>query len=317
MHYIEELAGGAAFRWSPLDTEKKQRVNILAMGDVGSTLLIGLTLLGGDRIDSIGIWDINENNALRFEQEINQIAYPFEYNKLPAVEAIDESRLFDCDVFVFCASRGIPSLGENVADVRMAQFEGNRPIVEKYAELAVRSGFKGLFAVVSDPVEPLCKAALMKGLYPEQIQGYGLGVMNSRAAYYAKKDKRFARFLTEGRAFGPHGSGLVIADSINDYDDGLSRELTTLAAEANLRARETGYKPYIAPALSSGAISLLLTISGDWHYSSVYLGNSEKGAFMGIKNRMGPDGTIIEKIPLPDKLFDRIRESYEELCRII
>ncbi len=317
MHYIEELARGTAFRWSPLDTEKKQRVNILAMGDVGSTLLIGLALLGGDRIDSIGIWDINENNALRFEQEINQIAYPFEYNKLPAVEAIDESRLFDCDVFVFCASRGIPSLGENVADVRMAQFEGNRPIVEKYAELAVRSGFKGLFAVVSDPVEPLCKAALMKGLYPEQIQGYGLGVMNSRAAYYAKKDKRFARFLTEGRAFGPHGSGLVIADSINDYDDGLSRELTTLAAEANLRARETGYKPYIAPALSSGAISLLLTISGDWHYSSVYLGNSEKGAFMGIKNRMGPDGTIIEKIPLPDKLFDRIRESYEELCRII
>jgi len=317
MHYIEELAEVAAFCWSPLDTEKKQRVSILAMGDVGSTLLIGLALLGGERIDSIGIWDINENNALRFEQEINQIAYPFEYNKLPAVEAIDESRLFDCDVFVFCASRGVPSVGENVTDVRMAQLEGNRPIVEKYAELAVRRGFRGLFAVVSDPVEPLCKAALMKGLYPEQIQGYGLGVMNSRAAYYAKKDKRFARFLTEGRAFGPHGSGLVIADSINDYDDGLSKELTTLAAEANLRARETGYKPYIAPALSSGAISILLTISGDWHYSSVYLGNREKGAFMGVKNRMGTDGIVIEKIPLPDKLFARIRDSYEELCRII
>lgn len=317
-HYIEELEeAGAAFNWSPVNVEKKQRVHILAMGDVGSTLLIGLVLLGSDLIEDIGIWDMNEKVAIRFEQEINQIAFPFEYNKLPRVEVIREDRLFDCDVFVFCASRGVPPVGENVGDVRMAQFEGNRPIIEKYAEFSVERGFKGLFAVVSDPVEPLCKAAVLKGVSPEQIQGYGLGVMNSRAAYYAKKDKRFAGFLTEGRAFGPHGSGLVIANSLTDYDDGVSRELTTLAAEANLRAREMGYKPYIAPALSSGAISLLLTISGEWHYSSVYLGNAEKGAFMGVRNRMGTNGIVIERVPLPNKLFERIKASYEDLCRII
>lgn len=317
-HYIEELdETGGSFNWSPVNTEKKQRVNILAMGDVGSTLLMGLVLLGSDLIESIGIWDINEKTAARFEQEINQIAFPFDYDKLPHVEVIGEDRLFDCDVFVFCASRGVPPVGENVIDVRMAQFEGNRPIVEKYAELAVRRDFKGLFAVVSDPVEPLCKAAFLKGVLPEQIQGYGLGVMNSRAAYFAKKDKRFSGFLTEGRAFGPHGAGLVIANSITAYDDGISRELTTLAAEANLRAREIGYKPYIAPALSSGAISLLLTISGEWHYSSVYLGGTERGAFMGVRNKLGPNGIVIEKIPLPDKLFERIKTSYEDLCGVI
>ena len=38
------------------------------------------------------------------------------------------------------------------------------------------------------------------GLLPEQIQGFGLGVMNARAAYYAKRDPRFSRFLTEGPA---------------------------------------------------------------------------------------------------------------------
>lgn len=318
MHTITELAGAdSRFKWNPIQTDEKQRVHILAMGDVGSTLLIGLALLGGQKINSIGIWDMDEKVSLRFEQEINQIAFPFEYYKVPPVEVIPEDRLFDCDIFVFCASRGVPPVGDEVSDVRMAQFAGNRPIVEKYADMAIGKGFRGLFAIVSDPVEPLCKAALLKGLAPEQIQGYGLGVMNSRAAYFAKQDKKFAEFLTDGRAFGPHGTGLVIANSIVKYDDEISKELTVLAAEANLRAREIGYKPYIAPALSSGAISLLLTISGEWHYSSVYLGTGKQGAFMGVKNRMGPKGIIIEDVPLPDILFERIKASYDELCRII
>ena len=34
---------------------RKKRVNVLAIGDVGSTLLMGLKLLGGDVIESIGI----------------------------------------------------------------------------------------------------------------------------------------------------------------------------------------------------------------------------------------------------------------------
>ena len=99
--------------------------------------------------------------------------------------------------------------------------------------------------MVSDPVDPLCRAAWLEsnrsesgvtdnnGLKPAQIQGYGLGVMNSRAVYYAKRDSRFRSFLTEGRAFGPHGKDLIIANSIERYDDELSKELTILAVEAN------------------------------------------------------------------------------------
>ena len=81
--------------------------------------------------------------------------------------------------------------------------------------------------------------------------------MNARAMYYARRDPRFASYLTEGRAFGPHGEGLIIANSIRHYDDRLSRELTELTKHANLEMREMGYKPYVAPALSSGALSLL------------------------------------------------------------
>ena len=121
---------------------------------------------------------------------------------------------------------------------------------------------------------------------PEQVQGYGLGVMNARAAYYAKQNSEFADFLIEGRAFGPHGQDLVIANSVDHYDDERSKALTKLAIEANLRMRELGFKPYVAPAISSAAISLLLTLRGEWHYSSNFL----NGVYMGSKNRTTLDG---------------------------
>ena len=132
-------------------------------------------------------------------------------------------------------------------DVRMAQYGLNRELAAVYARMARDKGYKGLFCVVSDPVDPLCRAALLEsnrdengildggGLFPHQVKGFGLGVMNARAAYYAKRDSRFAEFLTDGRSFGPHGEDLVIANSVSHYDDALSRELTDLAAHKNLR----------------------------------------------------------------------------------
>ena len=61
----------------PFTAQKKQRLHILALGDVGTTLLIGLRLLGAADIESIGICDLNEKNLSRLEMEINQIRYPF------------------------------------------------------------------------------------------------------------------------------------------------------------------------------------------------------------------------------------------------
>jgi len=303
----------------------KKRVNLLALGDVGSTVLIGLKLLGGKTVGSIGICDMKENTARRFESELNQVAIPWDYDALPEVEIIGKEQLFDGDAFIFCASKGVPPVGGDTTDVRMVQFTGNAAIIGEYARQAREKNFQGLFAVVSDPVDPLCKAAFLEsnqneegdfdfmGLRPEQIQGYGLGVMNSRAAYYAKKEEKYRRFLKEGRAYGPHGQGLVIADSISNYNDTLSLELTQLAIEANLRTRELGFKPYIAPALSSAAISLILTLEGKWHYSSNFLG----GVYMGAKNRTLPAGLEMEALPLPEELYRRLQRSYEDLRKIL
>ena len=309
--------------WQP--AAGKKRVHILAIGDVGSTIAMGLKLLAGDTVDVIGICDINEAAVKRWEFELNQVTWPWQYDAMPTVEIVPQERLFDCDAFLFVASKGIPPVGSGVQDVRMAQFQANRALVELYARKAREDRFRGLFCVISDPVDPLSRAALLAsnrdengvydgmGLLPQQIQGYGLGVMNARAAYYAKQDPRFADFLTEGRAFGPHGTGLVIANSVEHYDDGLSRELTELALTANLKMRELGFKPYVAPALSSAALSVLLTLRGEWHYGSVCLGD----VFMGVKNRYTAAGLETEDLPLPDALFRRLTETQDILRKII
>lgn len=298
-----------------INENSKKIVNILALGDVGSTILMGLKLLGGNSISSIGIFDRSLDKINRWEYEMNQTSYPFDFHSMPHVHGIKKEELFDCDLFVFCASKGVPPVGAEGIDVRMVQFEENANLIKEYVHMAVEKGFKGIFAVISDPVDPLCAVVLKESngaLAPEQIKGYGLGVMNARAAYYAKKYDKFSSYLTEGRAFGPHGNDLVIANSIENYDENLSKELTKLAVEANLQVRNTGFKPYIAPALSSGAISLILTLEGKWHYSSNFIG----GVFMGAKNRNLPAGLEIEKIKMPEELFKRLKESYNKLKEI-
>lgn len=303
----------------------KWRINILALGDVGGMLLTGLRLLGGNSVKEIGIYDRSENKIKRWEYEMNQVMAAFHEEEYPTVHGISKDELFNCDMFVFCASSGVPQVGSKVKDVRMVQFEDNSKIIKEYARLARKTGFNGIFAVVSDPVDLLCKVVFLesnknqsgefdfKGLGADQIRGYGLGVMNARAAYYARRNSNTIHYLKEGRAFGPHGEGLVIANSIKNYNEELSEYLTEKARNANLKVRETGFKPYIAPALSSGSLSIIATIKGDWHYSATFMG----GVYMGAKNRLISAGTEVERLDIPDLLFNKIKNTYKRLGDII
>jgi len=78
---------------------------------------------------------------------------------------------------------------------------------------------------------------------------------------------------------------------------------------SNLVTRDLGFKPYLAPALSSATLSILRTLTGKWHYSSTYL----RGVYLGSLNRMTIDGPEWEILDLPDPLFERIEKAYKEL----
>lgn len=300
----------------------KKVVSLAGMGDVGGILTSGLRLLGTNTISKINIYDKDNSRIKRWELECNSILPPdnnFDYPEILGLKEEDE--IFNCDIFVFCVSVGVPELGKEETDVRLAQLKGNSKIISHYAKLAREMGFKGIFAVVSDPVDLLCKVAFNEsnknekgemdylGLSPEQIKGYGLGVMYARAAYYSKDLNESNEFLKEGRAFGPHGQGLIIANSIENYDDSASIYLTDKARTSNLEVRAAGFKPYIAPALSSGCLSLIATLQGSWHYSSNFIG----GTFLGCRNREVNSGVEIETNHIPDELFEKIDSTYNYL----
>lgn len=302
---------------------KKWNITVVGLGDVGGTLITGLRLLGGDCIKSIGIFDKDINKVNRWCYEANAIL-DINSPEMPIVRALEEEELFNCDMFVFCVSVGVPEVGKEQKDVRLIQFEGNSKIVAYYAKKAREANFKGVFAVVSDPVDLLCKVAFnesnkdesgnfdFKGLGSDQVRGYGLGVMNARANYFSLLDERTKNYSVEGRAFGPHGEGLIIANSMENFDEELSLMLTEKTKKANLDVRATGFKPYIAPALSSGSISLMATIKGQWHYSANFIG----GTFIGCKNRYSPYGTEFETYDFPKALYENLQKTYDYLNSI-
>lgn len=301
------------------------RINVIGLGDVGGILSAGLMLLGCDSISRLGLYDRDINKTKRWHMECGQIIPPLSGQCTPDVIELNDDNLFDCDMFVFCVSRGVPEVGSKTADVRMAQFVGNSEIIKTYAKAARSRHFKGIFAVVSDPVDLLSKVVFLEsnknennefdfmGLSPEQVRGYGLGVMNARAVFYAKQRKETAHYTTEGRAFGPHGDGLIIADSIENYDEELSLSLTEKARNSNIEVRSTGFKPYIAPALSSGSLSIIATITGKWNYSATFMG----GIYMGAKNRLLRTGTEIETLNLQDPLLKRIQNTSQKLRELL
>ena len=294
------------------------KVTLVGLGDVGGTVLTGLKLLGTE-IAEISVFDPYAPMCSRYEMEMNQVLPDADGRIMPRVTICPEEDLFSCDVFIFTASRGVPALGSGIKDVRMAQFEANREMLRTYAQAARHTGFCGLFCQVSDPVDHLARSVFLSsnqtedgvfdaaGLLPEQVQGFGLGVMAARAEYWAEKD---GIDFADGRVYGPHGEGLIVANRCDtQYSEELSLLLTTQTREANLRVRDLGFKPYIAPGLSSAAISVLRMLRGQIHYGAVPMG----GAYFGCQNQWTANGLRIVREPICEPLFSRIEETYTRL----
>lgn len=290
------------------------RLTLVGLGDVGGTLLTALKLLGRE-IGEIAVYDPNEALCRRYELELNQVL------ELPSprITLANPQRLFDCDLFLFTASRGVPPVGA-AGDMRMVQFEKNRDMLKAYSRMAREQDFRGLFCQISDPVDLLARAVFLQsnrdeagnydfmGLLPEQIVGFGLGVMKARADYMAR---RLGADCPRLAAYGPHGAGLVIANDPVDYDPALSERLTALTVGANMEVRELGFKPYIAPALSSACLSILRLIRGEPFYGAV----AREGIYFGGRNRRVSGGYLsLEETPAP-ALAARIAAAKAALAR--
>ena len=297
---------------------RKLTVTLVGLGDVGGTVLTALKLLGRE-IGEIRIFDFHEAQCRRYAMELNQVL-PLEPGEAqPVISVCTQEQLFDCDLFLFTASRGVPPVGQEQTDVRMAQYEANRAMITGYARMARAAKFQGLFCQISDPVDLLARAVYLEsnrgeaghfdwqGLLPEQVQGFGLGVMAARARYYAPELELDPEAI---RVYGPHGAGLVAANAPGaDYDPERSQRLSELTRQANLRVRELGFKPYIAPGISSAAVSLLQLLRGRFHYGAVPLGQ----AYFGCRSRFTANGLETFREPICPELLARLEQAYGDL----
>lgn len=305
-----------AYRWT---VGVKKKINLVGLGNVGGTTATALKLLGSD-LSEIGLYDTDFNKRLRYEAELNQVLPILDDEPLPNIVLEDNSQLFRCDALLFTAAQFVPDVGEESGkDVRMMQYQANRELLRDYAKRARKADFLGLFAQVSDPVDQLSRAVFLmsnqdergefdwNGLLPEQVRGFGLGVMHARAIFSARQERVQDERIC---AFGPHGKGLVVANAPDEgYIDDLSRFLTQRVEEANLEIRKIGYKPYIAPGISSAAVSVLRALRGQWHDAAVPMG----GAYFGCRARFGRNGPEVLRQPLHEQLVTRIEESYDTL----
>ena len=297
---------------------RKLTVTLVGLGDVGGTVLTALKLLGRE-IGEIRIFDFHEAQCRRYAMELNQVL-PLEPGEAqPVISVCTQEQLFDCDLFLFTASRGVPPVGQEQTDVRMAQYEANRAMITGYARMARAAKFQGLFCQISDPVDLLARAVYLEsnrgeaghfdwqGLLPEQVQGFGLGVMAARARYYASELELDPEAI---RVYGPHGAGLVAANAPGaDYDPERSQRLSELTRQANLRVRELGFKPYIAPGISSAAVSILQLLRGRFHYGAVPLGQ----AYFGCRSRFTANGLETFREPICPELLARLEQAYGDL----
>lgn len=278
-------------------------LSILGLGDVGGTLLIGLRLLGKEILKEIKIFDLDEKKRRRYYLECNEIS---DGTALPAVTEAELDTVFKTDCIVFTVSLYIPPVGSDVKDVRLVQFEKNKAVLLEYARQAEASGFKGHYFIVSDPVDLLCMSLMKEGnIESHRIRGFGLGVMEARARFIAKELNVFSEDL---RTFGPHGKGLIVVNSLEHYDKDISKDLSERTINENFRIRETGFKPYIGPALSSGSISILKALDGKEHLSTWFNGH----IFMGSRNTIERGYTKPGKISLTE-----IKPILEDTERLI
>ena len=72
----------------------------------------------------------------RWECEANQVLSPGGGTPYPPVIMLGDDEIFNCDLFLFCISAGVPPVGQDSGDVRMAQFEANSRIAADYAKKA-------------------------------------------------------------------------------------------------------------------------------------------------------------------------------------
>ena len=153
--------------WLYTSGSEKKRLNLIALGDVGQTVAMALKLLGSDCLSTIGVYDINQNAAIRLELELNQIYEPFSYDAFPNVSYDHWSDIDLGGVRIYKMLKKInPSVRPLMMDMNVLLKHQNQSVL---IEDSYRSKLVQLLSEEKDPdVTDIIKGILETGLRLEQ-----------------------------------------------------------------------------------------------------------------------------------------------------
>ncbi|MDR3593383.1 L-lactate dehydrogenase [Clostridium sp.] len=181
---------------------KKSKIAIVGTGLVGSSTAFSLITQGV--CDEILMMDINEERALG---EVMDLNHCIEYlNRNTKVVKGRYDQCGDVDIVVITAGAP-PKPGET----RLATLELSARIVESIVDPIMKSGFKGHFIVISNPVDIIAYHVYkISGLPKSHIIGTGTSVDSARLKNFIGELLNVDPRSVQGYSMGEHGDSQMV-----------------------------------------------------------------------------------------------------------
>lgn len=181
---------------------RKSKIAIVGTGLVGSSTAFSLITQGV--CDEILMIDINEERALG---EVMDLNHCIEYlNRNTKVVKGNYEQCGDVDIVVITAGAP-PKPGQT----RLATLELSARIVESIVEPIMKSGFRGHFIVISNPVDMIAYHVYkISGLPKSHIIGTGTSVDSARLKNFIGELVNVDPRSVQGYSMGEHGDSQMV-----------------------------------------------------------------------------------------------------------
>ena len=189
--------------------ERKSRVVIAGVGNVGATT--AYSIINQGLCEEIVLIDVNREKALAEAMDMGHSTYVMNRNIKVREGGYEDCR--EADIVVITASAPMPKSSNN----RLEMLAPSMGIIRSIVTEVMKSGFSGIFVVVSNPVDIMTYYCWkISGLPKERVIGSGTTLDTARLCISLSKLYELDAKSVQAYVIGEHGdSELVSWDSAN------------------------------------------------------------------------------------------------------
>lgn len=300
-----------------------KKIIIIGAGHVGAAVAHSLVVRGLG--DEIGVLDLNEKKAYGEVLDL-QHALPYTANSAQQLFVADYEDTKDADIIVF-ALHSEKAVYNDSTD-RLSLLAENAKEAKAVAKSAHAAGFKGVYIVISNPVDIITRIVQEhSGLPVNQVLGTGTLLETSRLKSILSQKLDVNPKVVDGFAIGEHGFSAFGAWSTVTVEGKSVKEVYPELDfdQLDQEIRDSAYEVFFARngvtsyGIANVAVRLVEAIVEDQHVAlavGTYV-NGEyglKGIYIGTPAVIGKNG--VEKVlelPLTKKELEKLNNSYQIL----